>query len=206
MQPMRLPIRRLLKAMSLVRPAGETSQYFTSFPEDIQMFAVSLNTTIGQTALQGEIAHHKDRPLQIDDLELLFAGLSPLRDGFAEFGQLGSFSFNAASPQFNAETPPLTEVVGFKRMNYTQTDFALTRVFGPTFGANQAVLLFERAWNHVSDMPSKDELRFDGPATVVSGNAALGGPGPFRQADRTGREFPRCRFVWLPVGRPTRLQ
>lgn len=168
-------------------PAGQTSQYFTSYPEDIQMFAFSLNTTIGQTALQGEIAYHKDRPFQIDDLELLFAGLSPLRDGFAQFGQLGSFSFNAVSPQFNADTPPLTEVVGFKRMDYTQTDFALTRVLGPMFGANQVVVLFEAAWNHVIDMPSKDVLRFDGPATVVSGNAAIAGlahPGkPLEPAD-----------------------
>ncbi len=154
-------------------PAGETAHYITSYPEDIQMLAFSLNTTVGQTALQGEIAHHKDRPLQIDDLELLFAGLSPLRDQFAEFGQLGSFSFNAVSPQFNEDTPPLTTVIGFKRMDYTQADFALTRLFGPMMGADQGVILFEAALHHVHRMPKKNELRFDGPATVVSGNPDL---------------------------------
>ncbi|MDH3587929.1 MAG: DUF1302 domain-containing protein [Gammaproteobacteria bacterium] len=154
-------------------PAGQTAQYFTSYPEDIQMMAFSLNTTVGQFALQGEIAHHKDRPLQIDDLELLFAGLSPLRDPFAQFGQLGSFSFVPTSPQFNVDTPPLTEVVGFRRMDYTQADFALTRLFGPVMGADQGVLLFEAALNHVHRMPNKNVLRFDGPATVVSGNPNL---------------------------------
>ena len=122
--------------------------------------------------------------------QILFAGLSPLRDPFAESGQLGSFSFNAVSPQFNVNTPPLTEVVGFKRMNYIQTDFALTRVLGPMFGANQVVVLFEAAWNHVVDMPSKDELRFDGPATVVSGNPALADFAHPGKPLLSSREFP----------------
>ncbi|MBT8135616.1 MAG: DUF1302 domain-containing protein, partial [Gammaproteobacteria bacterium] len=151
-------------------PAGGTAQFFTSYPEDIQMFAASINTTIGQTALQGEIAHHANRPLQIDDLEVLFAGLSPLRQPFAQFGQLGSFSFLGGSPQFNPNTPPLTTINGYLRRDYTQADMALTRLFGPKFGADLAVGLFEVAFHHVHNFPDKDELRFDAPGTVVSGN------------------------------------
>ena len=154
-------------------PAGGTSHFFTSYPEDIQLYALSINTTIGQTALQGEIAHHRNRPLQVDDLELLFAGLSPLRPQFAELGQLGSFSFLAGSPQFNPNAPPLTTINGYRRRDYTQADMALTRLFGPMLGADQGVLLFELAYHHVHGFPSKDVLRFDGPATVTSGSAAL---------------------------------
>lgn len=151
-------------------PAGQTANYLTEFPEDIELFGISFNTTVGQVAVQGEIAHHRDRPLQIDDLEVLFAGLSPLRDPFAEYGQLGSFSFNLVSPQFNPETPPFTRIVGYKRLDYSQLGFSLTRLFGPVMGADQAVLLFEGAWHHVHGFPDRDELRFNGPGTVVSGN------------------------------------
>ena len=57
------------------RPPG----YFTEYPEDIQLFGVSFNTQLGQTgiALQGEVSYRHDVPLQFDDVELLFAALTP---------------------------------------------------------------------------------------------------------------------------------
>ena len=53
--------------------------YFTEYPEDIQLFGVSFNTQLGTTgvALQGEVSYRKDVPLQFDDVELLFAALTP---------------------------------------------------------------------------------------------------------------------------------
>ncbi len=154
--------------------SGRTAGYFTSFPEDIDMYGISFNTTWGQWAWQGEWSHHRDKPLQVDDLEVLFAGLSALRDPFAQFGQLGSFSFNSASPQFNPDTPPLTNVVGFKRKNTSQFQATATRLFGPVFGASQGVLLWEGALYRVHGFEPQSVLRYNGPATYVSGNADLG--------------------------------
>jgi hypothetical protein len=54
-------------------------------------------------------------------------------------------------------------------------------------GADQGVFLFEGALTHVHSMPSKDELRFEGPATYVSGNATLASAHlgkPIEPADR----------------------
>jgi hypothetical protein len=153
---------------------GATANYFTSFPEDIQNIGVSFNTTIGEIAVQGEYSMKLDLPLQIDDLELLFAGLSSLRDQFAEFGQLGSFSINSISPQFNPDAPPGTIINGFKRQDVSQLQFTATRLFGPMLGANQGALVAEAAVVHVHKMPDQDVLRFDAPGTFVSGNAALG--------------------------------
>ncbi len=169
---------------------GQTSAYFTSYPEDIQMIGISFNTTWGQWAWQGEWSHHMDKPLQVDDLELLFAGLSPLRPQFSEFGQLGSFSFNNLSgdPQFNPDTPPLTRINGFKRKDTSQFQVTATRLYGPTLGASQAVLLFEGALYRVHRFEKQSELRYNGPGTYVSGNAELADlahPGkPFENADR----------------------
>jgi hypothetical protein len=152
---------------------GQTSSYFTSFPEDIQLFGASFNTQVGETAVQGEYSFRKDVPLQVDDLEILFAALSPISDQLAQ-GQLGSFSFNPVSPHFNPNTPPQTTIVGYKRMDMSQVQFTLTRITPPIVGASQGVIVFEGALSYVHDMPSKDELRFEGPGTYVSGNALVG--------------------------------
>jgi hypothetical protein len=53
----------------------------------------------------------------------------------------------------------------------------MTKVFGPGLGADQSLLLFEGAYNHVYDMPSKDVLRFEGPGTYTSGNPIHSMPG-----------------------------
>ena len=43
------------------------------------MYGMSWNTTLpGGVAWQGEISHRPNMPLQVDDVELLFAALSPL--------------------------------------------------------------------------------------------------------------------------------
>jgi hypothetical protein len=152
---------------------GATSHYFTSFPEDIQLFGLSFNTQVGETAVQGEYSLRQDVPLQIDDLEILFAALSPISDALAQ-GQLGSFSFNPVSPQFNPNTPPGTTIVGYKRMDMSQFQFTLTRITPPLLGASQGVVVFEGAMSYVHDMPEQDELRFEGPGTYVSGNALVG--------------------------------
>jgi hypothetical protein len=57
-----------------------SAQYFLVYPEDIKLFGASFNTQLpAGIALQGEISHRRDLPLQVDDVELLFAALSPLR-------------------------------------------------------------------------------------------------------------------------------
>ncbi|WP_220740621.1 DUF1302 family protein, partial [Shewanella sp. c952] len=45
------------------------------YPEDIQLMGFSFNTLLGDTSVAGEIAHRLDEPLQIDDVELLFAAM-----------------------------------------------------------------------------------------------------------------------------------
>jgi hypothetical protein len=158
---------------------AQTARYFIAYPEDIKLYGLSFNTALGTWAWQGEISHRQDAPLQADDVELLFAALGPINPGLAAFNQVGNFA-----GQFE------TEISGIRRLDVSQIQTTLTKVLGPTLGADQGVFLFEGALTHVSSMPSKDELRFEGPATYVSGNAFLasahaGKPieGPERFAD-----------------------
>ena len=173
-----------------------TARYIFEYPEDIQLFGVSFNTEIGATgiSLQGEVSYRRDVPLQVDDIELLVAGLTPYKpelgnigvipvvdtngDGVPDMGnpawqgrsmtQLGSQNFNSY-------------VQGYRRFEVWQPQFTVTKLFGPTLGASQWVLVGEAAATVVPDLPSKDVLRFDGPGTALSGDplapAILGGQG-----------------------------
>ena len=155
---------------------AQTAAYFLDYPEDIKLYGLSFNTTLGTWAWQGEVSHRQDAPLQADDVELLLAALGPIDQNLARFNQVGDFT-----GQFE------TEVLGIRRLDVSQIQTTLTKILGPMMGADQGVFLFEGALTHVHSMPSKDELRFEGPATYVSGNAILAGAHegkPIEPADR----------------------
>ena len=139
-----------------------TSRYFIEYPENIRMLGVSFNTSIGKTGIawQGEVSYKHGVPLQIDDVELLFATLSTLSPTYgAPNNQLGSFL-----GQYN------TEIGGYRRKDVWTTQTTLTKTFGPMIGASQFILLGEVGGLYVPNLPSKDELRFDGMGTFTSGS------------------------------------
>jgi hypothetical protein len=156
---------------------AQTARYFIAYPEDIKLYGISFNTLLGNIAWQGEVSMRQDAPLQVDDVELLFSALGPINAGLAAFNQVGNFA-----GQFE------TDISGVRFFDVWQLQTTLTKIFGPVMGADQGVLLFEGAISQVPDLPSKDELRFEGPATYVSGNPILG-PGshpgkPIEAAER----------------------
>ncbi len=141
---------------------AQTAAYFTEYPEDIKLLGASFNTSLGTTgvALQGEVSHRRDAPLQVDDVELLLAALSPLVfNPTYKDNQIGDFS-----GQFSTVIP------GYVLRNVSQFQTTATKVFGPMLGASSAVLVAEAAVTHVHDMPDKDILRLNGDATNTSGN------------------------------------
>lgn len=147
---------------------ANTARYFFIYPEDIKMYGLSWNSTLGATgiAFQGEVSHQQDKPFLVDDVELLFASLSPISAGLAATNQVapGGVGFS-------------TEIPGFRRFDATQLQFTLTKLLGPMFGADQGVILIEPAFTHVDGMPDKSVLRFEGPGTYTSGNPLHAGPG-----------------------------
>ena len=73
---------------SLAQLYPGTARYMFEYPEDIQLFGVSFNTEIGATgiSLQGEVSYRRDVPLQVDDIELLVAGLTPFNPALGNIG------------------------------------------------------------------------------------------------------------------------
>jgi hypothetical protein len=169
---------------------AQTARYFTEYPEDIQLLGVSFNTQLGTTgvALQGEVSYRQDVPLQFDDVELLFAALTPFEAAalglqniplpadctpalttLSRCGQLGAYG-------------PDQVVQGWDFFDVWQGQMTATKAFPPMLGASQLVAVIEAGMTHVDSMPSKTTggpngqgIRFNGPGTSVSGNEALAG-------------------------------
>jgi hypothetical protein len=151
-----------------------TANYFVTYPEDIKLFGASFNTQLGRTGIawQGEVSHRLDVPLQVDDVELIYAMLSPLRllpaipqlapiravgSLLAATNQVGAFGF--------AES-----VSGYRRFDTTQIQTTATKAFSQFLGADQFVLVGEVGWSKVHDLPEQSVLRLDGPGTYTTGN------------------------------------
>lgn len=170
---------------------AQTAQYRTEFPENIQLVGLSFNTQFQNgIALQGDFTYRQDVPLQFDDVEVLFAALSPL--------EVALFPLSAPGVPFpstcNATIPTVTRcgqlgqfgvnqpVQGWTLHDTMQFQFTGTKVFANVLAASQMVMVFEAAVTYIEDMPDKLSggpngrgLRYNGPGTSVSGNDLLVG-------------------------------
>lgn len=172
----------------------QTARYFTEFPEDIQLIGLSFNTQFQKTgiALQGEVSYRQDVPLQFDDVELLFATLTPLEVGLfpisapgvpfpttcinplgittlSRCGQVGQFGVNQ-------------RVQGWALHDTYQAQFTATKVISNILAASQMAMVFEAAVSYIDGLedklsggPNGRGLRYNGPGTSVSGNNELRG-------------------------------
>lgn len=184
----RLP---MLSGYAVTTTAVNTGRYVVEYPEDIRMYGMSFNTTLGETgiALQGELSYRDNQPLQFDDVELLFSALSPLNafipaPGNRFISQLGEFEAGEY-------------VRGWERHEVGQLQFTMTKVFGPGnwLGAQQIASVAEFGATNVFDLPEPGVLRYqgDGTDTGCGGDEFTGGAlrNPVSQCDG----FP-TRFSW----------
>jgi hypothetical protein len=166
---------------------AKTASYYTEFPEDIQLVGASFNTQFQMTgiALQGEVTYHMDQPIQFDDVEVLFAALTPLEAALAggplpatcttaaptlaRCGQLGGFGVNQT-------------VTGWDRHDSIQAQVTATKAIANILGASQMVMVGELGMTHFLGLADKTTggpngrgIRYNGPGTSVSGNAELAG-------------------------------
>lgn len=157
--------------------------------EDIKLYALSFNTAIGTTSVAGEITYRQDEPLQIDDVELLFAAMPQQLAN-----DLGRTELDGISqmPVFQAGE----RANGYVLSDTLQAQMTLTHLWGPSFGASQFVTLLEVGAIDISDMPDEDVLRLNGPGT--SRNGGVVGKEGLEMALQDGVEtnpFPTA-FAW----------
>jgi len=142
--------------------AANTGTYWVEFPDGIDMVGLSFNTNLAKTGIswQGELAYKKGVPLQVDDVELLFAALGSLNQAYAANNQIGNLYGQRGQ-----------EIQGWRRHDVWTAQTSMTKVFAPALGASQLTIVGEVGglW---ANLPSKDTLRYEAPGTFTSGSAA----------------------------------
>lgn len=168
----------LLSGRAVNNPAvgAASGRFFVEYPEDIQLFGISWNTTLpGGIAWQGELSHRPNAPLQVDDVELLYAALSPLNP----FIPVPALRFNSQLGQYALGQ----EVRGWREHELSQIQMTFTKAFAQVLGASQLAVVAEVGATEVWDLPSQSELRYEGEGTDTGGGcdvadvAAGGFPG-----------------------------
>ena len=156
----RLP---LISGSAVTSTDFTTGKYWTEYPEGIDLWGVSFNSNIGTWALSGEVSYRPNAPLQVDDVEILFAGLTPLNVLFPAH----ALQFHSQLGEFEAG-----EVIkGWEEHKSWQGQITTTKLFGPNnfLRANQIAFVTEVGLNYVSDLPDKHYLRFNGDGTDTGG-------------------------------------
>jgi hypothetical protein len=172
---------------------AQTSQYVVQYPEDVHALGISFSTQVGTTgvALQGELSYAYDVPLQYDDVEVLFAALTPLEQALFPLSAPPGTPFPAScTPLLPTATRcgqlggfgPNQTIQGWGRYNEWQYQMTATTSLPPVLHATQILMLAEAGMTFLPGLPSKNYggpngqgIRFESPGTFVSGNTALAG-------------------------------
>ncbi|MCV6588195.1 MAG: DUF1302 domain-containing protein [Marinobacterium sp.] len=128
------------------------SSYFIEYPEDIEIYGLSWNTTLGETAWSGEISHKKDAPIQINGPLLVASMLT-----------LGTQTGNPA----NGSVVPTgveglgTDIQGYQAFDITQIQSTFIHFIDRIWGASRMTLIGELGWTHIHDFDeSASALKF----------------------------------------------
>jgi hypothetical protein len=124
-----------------------TARYFLEYPEDIRLYGLSMQTTLGATSVAGEVSYRPNMPMGINSTDLtlgaLGVGLSPVfTSGHAELALGG-------------------DIQGYVRKPFTQAQVTATHFFDRVLGASRLTLVGEVGYNHISGISSdRGDLRF----------------------------------------------
>ncbi|WP_339458187.1 DUF1302 domain-containing protein [Pseudomonas sp. EA_105y_Pfl2_R69] len=136
--------------------AAPTAGYFIEYPEDIRLYGLSFQTTVGSTSLSGEVSHRPNMPLQINTTDLVF-------------GALGL----AVSPVFESghgQNAPGSDLHGYDRRAVTQAQVTAVQFIDRVLGASRLTLLGEVGYNHINGIDDDvGELRFGRNAVFGAG-------------------------------------
>lgn len=130
-----------------------TGSYFADYAESVRLYGISFNT-LGPAgiALQGEISHRPNQPLQLPGGDLfLYSANNPLQ----------------STTQFGLAPVNGTVVTGYERVPMTQLQMTATKSFGPQFGSSQLVALAEVGYTHLS---LGNDGPFAGPGVILPYN------------------------------------
>jgi len=133
--------------------AGGDAVYFLEYPEDIQLYGLSFATSIGKTAVSGEISHRKDLPVQINGFEILSTALLYGIPQAADFNRWLAWTNSTFTPNWEA-TAPGSIIHGWDPYDVSQAQITLVHFFERVLGASRLTLAGEIGGTYVHDLDS----------------------------------------------------
>ncbi|PTU30718.1 DUF1302 domain-containing protein [Stenotrophobium rhamnosiphilum] len=156
----------------------DSARLFIEYPENVKMYGVSFNTTVGDIALAGEYVYRPNLPGQIHSTDLVFALLQPafpeqdLNLGIATLPGRRSAAPDFLTQYRNPGCAPNCVTAGqyirgYEPMKIGQLNLSLLKTIGGDnpLGASQITLLLESGFTHIIDFPDLSELQFNGAGT-----------------------------------------
>jgi Protein of unknown function (DUF1302) len=151
--------------------AANNSSFFVEYPQDIKLYGMSWNTTLpAGVAFQGEVSYRPNQPLQVDDVELLFASLSSLNPVLQAGGAPITQRFFS---QLGSTYTSGQEIRGWREKKVTQLQMTFTKAFGQALGADQIALVGEVGATQVWNLEDASVLRYEGEGTDTGGGVSL---------------------------------
>nr|HPO25164.1 DUF1302 family protein [Arenimonas sp.] len=120
-------------------------------------------------AWQGELSYRPNQPLQVDDVELLFAALTPINPVLQAGGMPIAGRFSSQLGTFSSGQ----EVKGWREKEVSQLQMTFTKAFPQALGFDQIALVGEVGATQVWDMEDPSVLRYEGEGTDTGGGVSL---------------------------------
>lgn len=156
-------------------PNSTFPSYFIEYPENINLYGISVNTTTpGGWSLGAEYSFRDNVPLQWNAFELIFGGLQQRGPNGEVLSGLERQRL-AESNNANLAGKP---VEGYDRFKVSQAQFTLIKFFDQVMGASRMSLITEFGATYVHDLPDYAEARYGRSGTFGIGElplASLGG-------------------------------
>jgi len=130
-----------------------TTTYFMEYPEDVQLVGLSFATTVGSTALSGEVNHKMDMPLQINATQLMTTVLT----GSAANAGLASSTLDAEVAAIGLGGT----VDGYRLFNVSQAQVTAIQFFDRALGSDRITFVGEVGYTFIHDFDEgADQIRF----------------------------------------------
>jgi len=173
---------------------GTTPSVYVEYPENIDLFGISINTTIpGGWSLGAEYSFRHDTPIQWNAFELITGGLqqSP-RSAVAASTDPATAATSIAFPNdpisllakkrleeaglSNIASLSGQDVDGYDLYDVSQAQFTLIKFFDQVMGASRLSLINEVGATYVHSLPGTDEARYGRSGTYGLGPVPLAPP------------------------------
>ncbi|MBW7470514.1 DUF1302 domain-containing protein [Marinobacter sp. M216] len=162
-------------------PSSTFPSYFIEYPENINLYGVSINTTVSGWSLGAEYSFRDNVPLQWNAFELIYGGLQQRGPNGEVLSKLEAQRLEESGGANLAGKA----VAGYDRFNVSQAQFTLIKFFDQVMGASRLSFITEFGATYIHDLPEYDEARYGRSGTYGIGTLPVVGEnftGDFCQA------------------------